>query len=92
MSNDNTQDGAEPSSASAGYAREWRVVERWCDTLGEYRYCLLHPQGFVDSSFERSPIGRSEAQGWADTYNMNSDKAAAFRQCPYCKDRCPWCA
>jgi len=92
MNTDNTNRDAEPSPASAGYAREWRVVERWCDTFGEYRYCLLHPQGFVDSSFERSPIGRSEAQGWADTYNMNSDKAAAFRQCPYCKDRCPWCA
>jgi hypothetical protein len=92
MSDDITQDGAEPSPASAGYAREWRVIKKWCDITRQWRHFLLNQHGVVDSSFDDSPLGRSEAEGYADTYNMNDDKAAEFRQCPYCKDGCPWCA
>ena len=92
MDTENTNASEAMSPASAGYAREWRVAERWCDTLGEYRYFLWHPHDYAYASYERSPIGRSEAQGWADTYNMNADRAAEFRECPYCKDGCPWCA
>jgi hypothetical protein len=92
MNTESPQDGAEPSPASGGYAREWQVARRWCDITRQWRHFLLNPHGVVDSSFDDSPLGRSEAYGYADTYNMNADRAAEFRECPYCKDGCPWCA
>ena len=50
---------------------------------------LVDPKGIAHCRW--CPDGRSEAEGYADTYNMNEDKAAEFRQCPYCTTGCPWC-
>jgi hypothetical protein len=45
----------------------------------------------VDSVFDHTDLGRSEAYGYAATYNMNRDRAAVFRRCPYCVSKCSWC-
>jgi len=54
-------------------------------------FALVDPSGSVNSLWSLDSIGESQAQGYADTYNMNEDREEEFRQCPYCDTACPWC-
>lgn len=56
------------------------------------RVVLIDPSGAIHSLWSLDDFGESQARGWADTYNMNDDKAEEFRKCPYCDTSCPWCS
>jgi hypothetical protein len=69
----------------------WEVYDEYDANFERGVPVLVTPQGFVDSRWYPDIVGESEARGYADTYNMNEDKAAEFRNCPYCKAGCSWC-
>jgi hypothetical protein len=75
-----------------GPHKDWRVVREWDGNVEGFQHILVDPSGKVDSVFDHTDLGRSEAYGYADTYNLNPDRAGEFRQCPYCNSRCAWCA
>lgn len=68
---------------------KWEVRHEFDSNWERHAPVLVDPNGFVDSTYVPGDMG--QAQGWADTYNLNEDKAAEFRQCPYCEGGCPWC-
>jgi hypothetical protein len=74
-----------------GSHKDWRVFREWDGDVEGFRHILVDPSGKVDSVFDHTLSGRAEAYGYADTYNLNPDRAAEFRRCPYCKTQCSWC-
>ena len=68
---------------------EWEVYGEWDRNYEQNIPVLVDPHGFVNSRWD--PHWGSEAQGYADTYNMNDGKAEEFRTCPYCRSGCSWC-
>lgn len=69
----------------------WEVYSEWDSNWETVAPVLVRPDGTIDDFYEPTDLGRSEARGWADTYNMNEDKGARFDRCPYCTTGCPWC-
>jgi len=70
-------------------ANEWRVYESY-DSNG-CKEDLVRPDGSVAATY-RKDCWPSEAQSYADTYNMNEDLREEFVVCPYCVDGCSWCS
>lgn len=70
---------------------QWEVRSLYCSNYEGNRPVLVAPDGSVHRIWPLGPSGAFEAEGYALTYNMNDDKAAEFRQCPYCWDECSWC-
>ncbi|NDE18504.1 hypothetical protein EBZ80_26720 [bacterium] len=76
---------------------EYEPTGRW-EAYGEYdsNYernapVLVDPNGRVHSRYSADPSCEWIARSYADTYNMNADKSAEFRACPYCENGCSWC-
>lgn len=68
---------------------KWEVYGEWDSNCERSIPVLVAPDGTVDSRW--STDGDLTARGYADTYNLNDDKAKEFRACPYCVTECSWC-
>lgn len=79
----------EPDTPEYTPTGRWEVYSEWDTNYEAFAPVLVDPQGFVNERWEPNDMG--QAQGYADTYNLNDDKAEDFRQCPYCENGCPWC-
>jgi hypothetical protein len=75
-----------------GSHKDWRVFREWDSNVDAFRHILVEPSGRVNTVYDHTDFGRSEAEGLAATYNLNPDRAEEFRKCPYCKTQCPWCS
>ena len=81
---------------------QWEVVAWYNSNYERDFYALVRPDGTPESVWHYD--GFHEARGYADTYNMNEDKAPEFRTCPFCggamgqvrksrkKNCCVWCS
>lgn len=70
---------------------EWEVYSQHDPNYEMSAPVLVRPDGTIYDSYDPSDGGRSEADSWRLTFNLNPDKGDYFGQCPFCKDGCPWC-
>lgn len=70
---------------------KWEVYGEYDSNYETHAPVLVGPDGEVHSRWSPDDIGSSMAHSYADTYNLNEDKAAEFRDCPYCTKGCSWC-
>ena len=70
----------------------WEVRSKYDSNSESFCPVLVDPMGYVHSVWSPDILGQGAARGYADTYNMNEDKADEWRTCPYCTTECSWCA
>lgn len=70
---------------------QWEVYREWDSNWERNAPVLVDPKGFVNTRYSADPEAEWIARSYADTYNMNEDKAEEFRSCPYCTTECSWC-